>query len=185
MNNQNGGYGRGRGAQGVGRRFTLGFPFGDDFFTNVFANDAWKDFDQIFSAFSGTIQPFPPYNVYALKEGSVRIDLALAGYDEDKITLRADDGKLIIEGKGSKDDCECLEGEECSCEDDCKCVYHGIRSSDFRTTIPVAAKFDLSKADPQMKNGMLSITIPVAEERKPKVIKIQFDKKKELPADTE
>jgi len=158
--------------------FGPGFPFnnGNEFFTNVFANDAWRDFDRIFSAFSGSIQPFPPYNVYALKDGSIRVDLALAGYDQSKISLRADDGKLVVEGKGV-DECDCEKDEngECECGDDCKCVYHGIRSANFKTAIPVAAKFDLSQCSAKMKNGMLSVTIPLAEERKPRDIKVNID----------
>lgn len=152
-----------------------------DLFNDVFAADAWKDFDRIFSSL-GSVQSFPPYNIYALKDGSVKVEIALAGYSEDEISLTAEDGKLLVEGK--KKVCECNdedkeEGKECCTgedDGDCKCVYHGIRASNFKTVIPVASRFDLSKTKAHMKNGMLIINVPLAEERLAKKIELRVEK---------
>jgi HSP20 family molecular chaperone IbpA len=152
--------------------FGPGFPFGGDFFETVFGRDAWKDFNQMFQTF-GTVSSFPPHNIYALKDGSARIDLALAGYAQSDISLRAEDGKLVVEGKGHDDEaCDC--GPSCDCGDDCECVYHGIKSSSFKKSISMPTKFDLSQAKAKMKDGMLSITVPLAEERKPRDIKVDI-----------
>jgi HSP20 family molecular chaperone IbpA len=121
-------------------------------------------------AFPGDTAPFPPHNIYALKDGSARIDLALAGYSQADISIRADDGRLIIESKkdGKIDDSH--NGGE-----DYECVYHGIRSSAFKKAIQMPAKFDLSKAQAKMKDGMLSITVPLVEERKAKLVDIAVE----------
>jgi molecular chaperone IbpA len=156
------------------RFFSFGTPFdGDNFFNDVFGQNAWRDFNRIFSTLGASAQPFPPHNIYALKDGSARIDFALAGYDQDGITLKAEDGKLIIEGKGKDEEgCDC--GPSRDCGDDCECVYHGIRSANFRKSIEMPTKFDLSQCKATMKNGMLSVTIPLAEERKAKDIKVDI-----------
>lgn len=149
-------------------------------FTDPELNNVWKDFDRVFSAFSERIPSFPPYNVYALKDGSVKVQFALAGYEPEDIKLTAEDGKLIVESI-KKEDCECPEGE-CDCEadeigkeaDNGRCMYHGIKSSSFKTVVPIQTRFDLSKTEAKMKNGLLDVTIPLAEERKPKSIKVEI-----------
>ena len=151
-----------------------GFPFDSgDFFETVFGRDAWKDFNKVFQNVSA-VSTFPPHNIYALKDGSARIDLALAGYNQADITLKAEDGRLIVEGKGHDDEgCDC--GPSCDCGDDCECVFHGIKSSNFKKSISMPSKFDLSKASAKMKDGMLSITVPLAEERKARNVDINVD----------
>ena len=169
MNNNQSGFGRGNG-RGYNR--AVGFPFDGDFFETVFGRDAWKDFNQAFQDF-GAITTFPPHNVYALKDGSARIDLALAGYSQADISLRAEDGRIVIEGKGHDNEkCDCGPASDCDCGDDCECVYHGIKSANFKKAITMPTKFDLSQARATMKDGMLSVTIPLAEERKPKDIQV-------------
>jgi HSP20 family molecular chaperone IbpA len=157
-------------------RHDFGFLFDSDFFESVFGRDAWRDFNRLFTAFPSTAAPFPPHNIYALKDGSARIDLALAGYSQADVSIRAEDGQLIIESKGdgkADDSCEC--GPACDCGDDCECVYHGIRSSAFKKAVRMPSKFDLSKAQAKMKDGMLSITVPLAEDRKAIAVDIQVD----------
>ncbi len=159
----------------MARRNDFGFLFDSDFFESLLGRDAWRDFNRVFS-FTSNASPFPPYNIYALKDGSARIDLALAGYSQADITIRAEDGRLVVESKGdgkADDSCEC--GPTCDCGDDCECVYHGIRSSAFKKAIQMPSKFDLSKAQAKMKDGMLSITVPLAEERKPKTVDISVE----------
>jgi len=52
--------------------------------------------------------------------------------------------------------------------------YHnGIKRSSFDFGWKVARRFELAKANAEMNNGLLSITIPLANESKPKSIKIK------------
>ena len=55
-----------------------------------------------------------------------------------------------------------------------KQFYHsGIKRSSFNFGWKIARRFELAKADAKMENGLLSITIPLANESKPKSIKIK------------
>ena len=52
-------------------------------------------------------------------------------------------------------------------------IYKGIAKRSFNLGYKIASKFDLSKAEAIMENGLLAIRIPFAEEAKPKVLKIK------------
>jgi len=52
-------------------------------------------------------------------------------------------------------------------------IHKGIAKRSFNLGYKIASKFDLSKAEAIMENGLLAIRIPFAEEAKPKVLKIK------------
>ena len=55
-----------------------------------------------------------------------------------------------------------------------KRYYHsGIKKSSFNFGWKIARRFELAKADAKMENGLLMITVPFANESKPKSIKIK------------
>lgn len=55
-----------------------------------------------------------------------------------------------------------------------KQYYHtGIKRSSFNFGWKIARRFELAKANAEMNNGLLSITIPLANESKPKSITIK------------
>ncbi len=145
----------------MSRRFSI---FDMDLFNDPAIQEAWSSFDRLFTAL-GSSQSFPPYNIYALKDGSAQIEFAVAGYDQSEITVTAVDGKLVVSGakKEDKEDNE-----------DCKCAYRGIHGSKFKVSVPLETRFDLSKTEAKMKNGMLIVTVPLAEERKARTVDIKI-----------
>lgn len=52
-------------------------------------------------------------------------------------------------------------------------IHKGIAKRSFNLGYKVASKFDLSKSEAMMENGLLTIRVPFAEEAKPKVLKIK------------
>lgn len=52
-------------------------------------------------------------------------------------------------------------------------IHRGVAKRSFNLGYKIAAKFDLSKAEAMMENGLLGIRIPYAEEAKPKTLKIK------------
>ena len=52
-------------------------------------------------------------------------------------------------------------------------IHRGIARRSFNLGYKIASKFSLVEADAQMVNGLLKISIPFAEEAKPKVLKIK------------
>ena len=54
-----------------------------------------------------------------------------------------------------------------------KKIYNGISHKSFQLAYKIASKFDLSNADASMENGLLKVSIPLAEEAKPKTLAIK------------
>lgn len=52
-------------------------------------------------------------------------------------------------------------------------IHRGIARRSFNLGYKIASKFSLVDADAEMVNGLLKISIPFAEEAKPKVLKIK------------
>lgn len=52
-------------------------------------------------------------------------------------------------------------------------IHRGVAKRSFNLGYKIASKFDLSKAEAMMENGLLAIHIPFAESAKPKVLKIK------------
>ena len=52
-------------------------------------------------------------------------------------------------------------------------IHRGVAKRSFNLGYKIASKFDLSKAEAMMENGLLAIRIPYAESSKPKVLKIK------------
>lgn len=52
-------------------------------------------------------------------------------------------------------------------------IHRGVAKRSFNLGYKIAPKFDLSKAEAMMENGLLGIRIPFAESAKPKVLKIK------------
>lgn len=52
-------------------------------------------------------------------------------------------------------------------------IHRGVAKRSFNLGYKIASKFDLSKAEAMMENGLLGIRIPYAESAKPKTLKIK------------
>jgi HSP20 family molecular chaperone IbpA len=109
---------------------------------------------------------FPPSNIY-LDEGTgnLHIEAAIAGYSEKEVSIRHENDYLNLE----------LSPRESSNEGR-KYVQTGIRSGHSRVRYYVpAAKYDASGILANLKDGILSISVPVRESAKP--INILIDSK--------
>jgi HSP20 family molecular chaperone IbpA len=51
-------------------------------------------------------------------------------------------------------------------------IHKGIAKRSFNLGYKISSKFNLSKAEAKMNNGLLGIVVPFAEEAKPKALKI-------------
>ena len=106
-----------------------------------------------------------PVDIYENKAG-LHFEIACTG-------LTKDDIEINIEGDVLKVSYNKPQDEECCEVDNCKYIHKGVARRSFNLGYKIAAKFNLSKALAEMQNGLLKVSVPFAEEAKPKVLKIK------------
>jgi len=112
---------------------------------------------------------YPENELDMYEEGeNVVIKLKAPGFNEDNIDITIEDGTVCITGK--------VEEEEEEKDKKKKYYRKEFKSQSFtrRVDLPVRVKSD--KADADYDNGVLTLTLPKAEEAKPKAIKIKAHK---------
>jgi len=105
-------------------------------------------FEDIFDNLSkgNRVSKYPPYNL--IKEGNnYKIEVAIAGFDKDNISVLLEDGNLIIEGNNTNDkDSENIEY-----------IHKGISSRKFKTSFAVSENVEVK--DVSMGGGILLIDL--------------------------
>jgi molecular chaperone IbpA len=116
--------------------------------------DMFNRFDYLTSINSG----FPHYNIRKETEGKYVIELALAGYKKDEVSVEVKDNVLIIEGKSK--------------EDLSNYVHQGIAKRSFKRQFQLADYVECKSG--KLENGMLNVELEYnpPESKKPKKIAI-------------
>ena len=134
---------------------------GSGTFNTLFNDPFFIGFDKMFNRLATTHQQsgFPPYNVRKLDEDNFVIDLAVAGYSKDTLSIEEQDGTLTIKGE-KPDDTDTY-------------LHKGIAGRKFTRTFALGEYMHVDNAD--FNDGMLYIIIKreIPEEKKPKSIKIR------------
>jgi molecular chaperone IbpA len=125
-------------------------------------------FDEVFSSLHSLVTQsasntpkYPPYNLYR-KDDQYTIDLALAGFTKDEISITKKDRTLTIEGSKSS---EAEDPKE-------EMLYRGMAKRNFSLNFALAAYIEVVSAE--MRDGVLKVNLrqDIPEEKKPKVIDI-------------
>lgn len=122
-------------------------------------------FDRIFnnyeSRFANQTSNYPPYNVLKHDDSHYEIELAVAGFDKNDITVEVNQNELIIRGNKSTE------------EDSSKYVHRGLAARSFERVFTLMEHHVVQ--DAEVVNGMLKIKIDVIvpEELKPRLITIK------------
>lgn len=106
-----------------------------------------------------------PVDIYENKNG-LHFEVACTGLTKKDIELNIEGDILKISYTKSQD-------EDCCEVNDCNFIHKGIARRSFNLGYKIASKFSLANATAEMENGLLKISIPFAEEAKPKVLKIK------------
>ena len=108
---------------------------------------------------------YPPHTVIKTGEETVTIEVAVAGFGEDDLSISLDNRALTISGSKPRE--EVLNYEY---------LHRGLSSRDFTQTFPLAEHVEVINAE--VKNGILSVYLErkVPEEKKPKSIAITYTK---------
>jgi len=103
-----------------------------------------------------------PIDVYETKDG-LTFEVACTGLNRDDVEVKIEGDTLRV-----SHDAEIKES------DGYHHTYHsGIRRSSFNLGWKVSRRFDLTNIKAEMKNGLLTLSVPYSEESKPKSIKIK------------
>lgn len=106
-----------------------------------------------------------PVDIFETKHG-LHFEVACTGLSKEDVELNIEGDILKI--SYSKDaDAADAEAQERNY------IHRGVAKRSFNLGYKIASKFDLSKAEAMMENGLLGIRIPYAESAKPKVLKIK------------
>lgn len=106
---------------------------------------------------------YPPYNIVKESENSFTIQVAVAGFDEGELDVILESRVLTI--RGTKEDAP-----------EPEYLYKGISTRDFVREFTLAEHVDVVSAS--QHNGILSIRLEreVLEEKKPRLIDINYKK---------
>ena len=104
---------------------------------------------------------FPPHNIIKLDDNKYVVEMAVAGFGEDEVTVEVEDGTLVV--KGEKSD-----------KTELNYVYRGIGTRSFTKSIRLNDTIEVRGA--QFKDGILKIGLEniIPEHKKPR--KIDFTK---------
>lgn len=94
---------------------------------------------------------YPPYNIEQTGEQSLRITLAVAGFDEDDLHVTVEENQLVIRGRRDEDTSERI------------FLHRGIATRQFQRAFVLAEGIEVD--DAQLDNGLLHIELsrPVSE----------------------
>jgi HSP20 family protein len=116
------------------------------------------------SGFLSAVQAKQPHplNIYYDKTG-LHFEIACTGLTKDDIKVDIEDDILKISYNKPEEDKTLHPGT----------IVNGLAKRSFNLGYKISSKYDLSKADGKLENGLLSIFIPITEKAKPKNIEIK------------
>lgn len=137
----------------------------------------WDPFAELRSVRRAMVRgPFDSYGpaLWQTREGTFPVDLsesetevvvkaALPGIKPEEVDISVSDGVLSVKGETRSE--EKSEGENYYRQE--------IRYGAFSRSIPLPSKVDHERAGAEFKDGILTVTLPKAEDVRPKQIKIK------------
>jgi len=109
----------------------------------------FEEIERLLDRVSRTADGYPPYNIERIDRGdgasaSLRITLAVAGFDSNEIEVTVEENELTVAG--------------CKAEDSARDYLHrGIAARQFQRTFVLADGMQVTGAD--LKDGLLSIDL--------------------------
>jgi len=119
-------------------------------------------FDRIWSDAENRTQTnnYPPFNLVKHSDSNFEIELAVAGFSKQEITVEIDQDQLIIRGQKVTDDSK-------------EYLHRGLAARDFEKSWTLADHMEVDEVE--LTNGILSVKITrmIPEALKPRLIAIK------------
>ena len=128
-------------------------------------NRALIGFDRIFNDFENRTHQsttnYPPYNVIKHDDNSFEIEVAVAGFDREDVTIEVDQDQLRIKGQRKQT------------EDTREYLHRGLAAREFERQFTLAEHIIVG--DAELTNGILRVKLTrvVPEALKPRLIAIK------------
>lgn len=103
----------------------------------------------------------PPVDVYE-DDGGITLLADLPGVSRDKLAVRVDGDTLLVEGTVDHNGPQNME-----------LVYGEAQVPSYRRQFTLSRELDASRIEAQLKDGVLRLSIPKAEEAKPRRIEVR------------
>ncbi|HEY8356908.1 MAG TPA: Hsp20/alpha crystallin family protein [Ramlibacter sp.] len=103
----------------------------------------------------------PPVDVFET-EASITLLADLPGVPKDGLTLRVDGDTLLLEATAAP-----------TGPDGMELVYGEAQSAAYRRQFTLSRELDTSRIEAQLRDGVLRLTIPKAEEARPRRIEVR------------
>ena len=122
-------------------------------------------FDRVIDLLNMNYEPtannFPPFNIEKIDEVNYEIQMALAGFKNDDLDIKVEDGTLTVEGGQNETD------------KDANFIHQGIAQRKFRKVWSLADTVVVKGAE--LSEGILRISLEnqIPEDKKPLTIKIK------------
>jgi molecular chaperone IbpA len=126
-------------------------------------NRALVGFDRYFNGhFANTNGNYPPHNIVKYDETHYGIEVAVAGFSKEEITVEVDQDQLTVKGR-----------KQNQADSRFEYLHRGLAARDFEQTFTLAEYMEVKAAE--VKDGMLVIEIErvVPEALKPRQILIK------------
>ena len=104
---------------------------------------------------------FPPVDIVE-NESGIHLVADLPGVSKDQLGVRVDGENLVIEGTASVPVAEGFE-----------LVYQEVRHPAYRRSFTLSRELDASRIEAGLKDGVLTLHIPKAEEARPRRIDVK------------
>ena len=128
----------------------------------LFPRASFIGFDHLFNELEhATVHAhdhYPPHNIVKLSDDEYLIEVAVAGFGKDEVTVEQKERSVLIEGNHQN------KGREV--------IHRGISTKKFKRTFPLSEYVQVNGAT--LKDGILAIQLKleIPEEKRPRQIKI-------------
>jgi HSP20 family molecular chaperone IbpA len=103
-----------------------------------------------------------PLNIF-YTDDSLQFEVACTGLTKEDVMVDIEDDVLKISYNKPEEEPTIHPGT----------IHRGLSKRSFDLGYKISAKYDLSKADAKLENGLLEIIIPISDKAKPKSLKIK------------
>lgn len=107
-------------------------------------NQVAVGFGPMFRDFTHTTNTYPPHNIVTISDTEFYLELAIAGFKKDEVTIQEDNGVLTITADKQESSTAAQTYQ-----------YRGIAKRSFSKSFRIAEHFEISKAT--MADGILTI----------------------------